>query len=280
MRAYSRREFIATTVAASAALLAHPSSVVAATRRKIPIGVQLYSVRAVFPGDIPGTLAGIRKIGFEGVEFAGYFSYANDAKGLRKVLDDNGLKCCGTHIGLPTMQGDALEKTVEFNQILGNTLLVVPSARARTIEDWTRLAGSFSEVAEKLKPHKMRIGYHNHSAEFQAVEGQIPEDVLFGKASPEVFVQLDIGHCARAGADPLAYLKKFAGRVLSTHVKEYSPAKRDAVPGEGVVKWPDLLDACANVAGTEWHIIEEESGAFKGLEGIEKSYQGLMKLLA
>jgi sugar phosphate isomerase/epimerase len=280
MRDYTRREFLGTAAAASAVLIAGSTGVLAATRRKIPIGVQLYSVRTVFQRDIPGTLAGVKKIGFEGVEFAGYFSYANDAKGLRKLLDDNGLKCCGTHIGLQTMQGDALAKTIEFNQILGNDKLVVPSGpRATTIEQWAQFGESFNAVAEKLKEHKLRIGYHNHAAEFTRIGDQMPADAFFGKASADVFMQLDIGHCVRAGADPVAYLKKYTGRVLTVHTKDFrAGAPADDVVGAGLVKWPEVLDACDG-AGVQWHIIEEESNAFQGLDGIEKSFQGLKKLL-
>ncbi|MBM3840290.1 MAG: sugar phosphate isomerase/epimerase [Verrucomicrobia bacterium] len=173
-------------------------------------------------------------------------------------------------------------KTVEFNETLGNKYLVVPGGLpgTKSIEGWAKNAETFSEIAEKLKPHHMRVGYHNHSAEFKAIDGEIPEDVFFSKASPDVFVQLDIGHCIHGGADPVAYLKKFPGRVLNVHVKEYSPTKRDALIGEGEIKWPQVLEACETVAGTEWYIIEEESNAYKGLEGIERSFQNLKKLLA
>ncbi|MBM3838284.1 MAG: hypothetical protein FJ398_10015 [Verrucomicrobia bacterium] len=108
----TRRDFIGTTAAGAAALIA-PTAALGAARKKIPIGMQLYSVRTIFPGDVAGTLAGIKKIGYEGVEFAGYAN--KDAKTLRQLLDDNGLKCCGTHIGLKTLIGDALAKSVSEN---------------------------------------------------------------------------------------------------------------------------------------------------------------------
>ena len=49
----------------------------------------------------------------------------------------------------------------------------------------------------------------------------MPEDIFFDKASPDVFVQLDIGHCAQAGGDPAAFIKKYGDRVLSVHVKDW-----------------------------------------------------------
>lgn len=282
MNTISRREFIRSTALGTTVLLAGGArSHAAAPRRGIPIGVQLYSVGAEFQNNIPGTLAGVKKIGYDAVEFAGYGSLVADAKGLRQLLDDNGLKCCGTHLqgGMQLVTGDAIEKTAEFNHTLGNNKLLVPSMRARTLDDWAKSAETFSAIAEKLKPHKMRIGFHNHVVEFARLEDQIPLDYFFGKASPDVFVQLDIGHCARAGADPVAYLKKFPGRVLSVHVKEYAEGNRAALIGEGSVKWTEIFDACASVAGTEWYIVEEESRAYPGLEGIAKSHANLKKQL-
>ena len=126
----------------------------------------------------------------------------------------------------------------------------------------------------------MNLGYHNHATEFVALEGQIPWDIFVGKTNKNVYGQLDIGHCARAGADPVAYLKKFPGRALTVHVKESSATNRAALVGEGDVKWPEVFAACEGVAGTKWYIIEEESNAYPELTGIEKSLAALKKLLA
>jgi sugar phosphate isomerase/epimerase len=281
MSRFTRREFIGAATVGAAALMAGPSSILGAARKKLPIGVQLYSVRGDFTKDVPGVLAGIKKIGYEGVEFAGYASYGSDASGLRKLLDDNGLKACGSHIqgGLPALQGDRFQREVEFNKTLGNDRLIIASSNARTADDWTRLADGFSAVAEKLKPLNLRIGYHNHATEFTAIDGKMPEDIFFDKASPDVFVQLDIGHCAHAGGDPAAYIKKFASRVLSVHVKDWVPATRGDIVGEGIVKWPEVLDACAGSSALQWYVTEEESNQFQALEGIDKDFKNFTKML-
>ena len=94
--------------------------------KTIPFAIQLYTVGGEFRTDPDGTLAKLAALGYKGVEFAGY-PQGRDAKAVRKMLDDNGLKAVGTHIGLNTMQGDALKATIEFNQIIGNTRLGVSS---------------------------------------------------------------------------------------------------------------------------------------------------------
>jgi len=91
----------------------------------IPIALQLYSIRHDCEKDLPGTLEAVAKMGYDGVEFAGY--YGRSAKELRQMLDDLGLRVAGTHIRLPTLQGDALAETVAFNRDLGNRFLIVSS---------------------------------------------------------------------------------------------------------------------------------------------------------
>jgi len=77
---------------------------------RIPIALQLYSVRQDCAKDLPGTLAAVAKMGYDGVEFAGY--HGRSAAELRKMCDDLGLKVAGTHIGLDTLLGDQINATI------------------------------------------------------------------------------------------------------------------------------------------------------------------------
>src|ERR1043166_2669978 len=225
MNAISRRTFLQTTAVASAAAIGPVPLFAAgeAPKGKPSLGVQLYSVRKDCAKDLPGTLNAVGKIGYKAVEFAGY--YGRDAKTLRKLLDEAGLKCCGTHIALDTLVGDNLPKTIEFNKTIGNINLIVPSLpekNRKTKEDWQKTADTFSEIAEKVKPEGMRVGYHNHSVEFVPFNGEIPWDIFFNRASKDVRIQYDIGNACHANADARTYLRKFPGRVVSTHVKPFS----------------------------------------------------------
>ena len=74
----------------------------------IPIALQLYSIRHDCEKDLPGTLEAVAKMGYDGVEFAGY--YGRSAGELRKLLDDLGLRVAGTHTRLDTRSGVALAK--------------------------------------------------------------------------------------------------------------------------------------------------------------------------
>src|SRR6185369_12653319 len=86
--------------------------------KPINIGLQLYSVRNDCAKDLPGVLKAVAKMGYTGVEFAGY--HGRTAQELRQLLDENHLECYGTHIGLETLTGDNLDKTIEFNTVLKN----------------------------------------------------------------------------------------------------------------------------------------------------------------
>src|SRR5436309_13007127 len=174
-KALPKRDFLKLTVAgALGAGLAHgPASLLAADpsamKRKIPFALQLYSVRNECAKDLPGTITAVSKMGYKAVEFAGY--HGRDAKTLRTMLDEAGLKCCGTHIALDTLLGDNLPKTIQFNQTLGNKFLIVPSLPGkytRNRKTWEQAADIFSDLAEKVKPEEMKVVYHNHSAEVKA----------------------------------------------------------------------------------------------------------------
>ena len=272
----TRRDFLKTTAVGTVALMAGAALPLRAARKDIPIGVQLYSVRQTAAADLPGTLAGIKKIGYDGVEFAGY--YDKEAKELRKLLDDNGLQALGTHLRLNDFTDDKIEATIEYSQVLGIKFMGIASMRASTIDDWTKAVDTFNAIAEKLKPHGMEIGFHNHTREFEPIDGVVPLELLFSKTSKDVFMQLDIGHCIKV-TDPLVWLNKFPGRARSVHVKDWNPETRSNIIGEGDVKWPEVLQACETVAGTEVYIIEEESRSFEGLEGIDKMLKGLKEFL-
>ena len=274
----SRRDFFKLT-GASATLLCASSCALApksSAGRKIPVGLQLYSVRKECEQDLPGTISTVAKIGYHGVEFAGY--YNRDAKTLRKLLDDHGLKCCGTHTGLDTLTGDNLAKTIEFNQILGNRFLIVPGLPAKntkTRQAWQETAVLFNELTEKVKPHGMRVGYHNHTVEFTALEGELPWDTFFGRTKKEVVMQFDTGNAMMGSGDPVVYLKRYPGRAATIHVKPFSKAKPNAVLGEDELPWPEIFNLCETTGATEWYIVEYESDAYPPLVSVEKCFQAM-----
>jgi sugar phosphate isomerase/epimerase len=285
----SRRGFIAKSVAAAAVLASSADGASQdqkkkeraknRSRRRAPIGLQLYSVREDCKRDPPGTIAAVAKMGYMGVEFAGY--YDRSAKQLRKMLDDNGLVCCGTHTGLDTLLGDNLARTIEFNRTLGNKYLIVPGLPEKyraSRQAWLDTAKLFNELAEKVKPHGMLVGYHNHSIEFTAMDGELPWDTFYGNTRKDVIMQIDVGNAIHGGADPLPYLYKYPGRAITVHVKEFSKTNKKALIGEGDVNWKAFFALCRAVGETEWYIVEQESYAYPPLECVGRCLRNLRKM--
>ncbi|MBN1341338.1 MAG: TIM barrel protein [Phycisphaerae bacterium] len=276
----SRRSFIKTSAAGLAATGLTPALLRAAQQgapKKIPIGLQLYSVRHQCAKDLKGVLEAVGKMGYQGVEFAGY--YGKSAEELRKMMDANNLLCCGTHTGLETLLGDYLDKTIAFNKTLGNKYLIVPGlphARTRTRQAWLDTAKLFNEIADKVKDKDMRVGYHAHGGDFKKFGDQTAWDLFFSNAKPEVVMQLDIGNCMGGGGDPVAILKKFPGRATTIHLKEHGGSKY-AVIGEGDAKWKEIFALC-EAGGTQWYIVEHERGGPDPVGDVKRCLEALRKM--
>jgi len=165
----SRRHFIKTGAFGTAALGLALSALSASTR-KIPIGLQLWSIRQECQKNLPRALRTVAEIGYQGVEFAG--NYNLPAKELRKLLDDHGLVCCGTHTPLETIQPEHLDATIEFNQVLGNRYLIVSWMDLKTKEAWLAKAKLFTEQVPKVKAAEMVLGYHGYQGQlYDGVSG-------------------------------------------------------------------------------------------------------------
>ena len=278
----SRRNFLSLGAGATAAWLAGAGPLAAAAKprdKKIPIGLQLYSVRHACKKDLPSVVEAVAEMGYQGVEFAGY--YDRTAADLRKLLDQNGLKCCGTHIRLDALTGDALKGTVEFNQTLGNRFLIVswmPPSYSDSVQSIKDTAKVYNELAEKVKEPGMRVGYHAHGGDFKKVEGEHAWNIFFESTSPEVVMQLDIGNAIEGGGDPIAILKRFPGRSATIHLKEFG-GPPEAVVGEGDVDWPLVFKICQTTGGTEWYIVEHERGAGDPLDNVKRCLQNVRKML-
>lgn len=265
--------------AAGAAVLAVPASLaLAAEEKKIPLALQLYSLRDICGRDVPGTLAAVAKMGYQGVEFAGY--YGKSAAELRKILDDNGLKCCGTHTGLDTLTGDRLKRTVEFNKTLGNPFLIVPGlggGHFASAEATKKTAALFTELAAKVKPDGMYVGYHAHGGDFRKIGGETCWDILYTNAGPDVIMQLDTGNCLGGGGDPIAVLKKFPGRSLTIHLKEHG-GKGGTPVGDGKVNWKEVFELCETTGKTQWYIVEQESYIGGPMASVKQCIDNLKKM--
>lgn len=256
--------------------------------KRIPIGLQLFSVRHDLDRDLRGTLQAVAKMGYEGVEFFGFPKHS--AEKLRALLDEFNLACCGWHTPFELVQDDNLEETITFNRELGNKYIIVPGIPEevrRSRGDWLKLAEFFNGLHKKLSPHGMLTGYHNHHVEFTPLDGEQPWDTFFQNTDEKIIMQLDLGNAMLGGADVVSILEKYPGRATTIHLKPYSlEAGKDdphlgyrPLIGEDDVPWASVLELC-ELGGTEWYIVEYESDAFPPLIAVEKCLEALRKVQA
>lgn len=272
----SRRDALRFATLAAATVAFPPVLSAADPRKKIPIGLELYSVRMELPKDFTGVIEAIGKMGYDGVEFAGYHLWDKKPAELRKLLDDNGLKCCGTHTPLVTLEGDNLKKTADLHHTLGNKFLICPSLGAKDAAGWKFLAGKFNDIAARAKEMGMLVGYHSHAGDYKKFDGKTSWEIFFDNTDADVVHQLDTGNTLDGGADPLTLIKKYPGRTKTTHIKEHGGAAGAPV-GEGTIDWKPLLEAFETVGGTEWYIIEHETGKVP-LESVKASLDNFRKI--
>lgn len=275
----SRRSFLALAGTLPLALRA------AAAGSKIPVGLELYSVRDALMKDLMGTVRAVGKMGYEAVEFySPYYQWTpQTAADVRKLLDDLGVKCPSTHNSASTFTPEAIQKAIDLNQAIGSKLISMasPGAKITDVDGWKRIADRLEFAAEKLEPLGMAAGYHNHGEEWHPVGGQRPMDILVAHTRKSVVMQLDVGTCVAAGADPVAWINAHPGRTKSMHCKDWKAGDvgYGALFGEGDAPWPGIFEAAEKVGGIETYIIEQERGpAEEQLVRVEKCLANWRKM--
>lgn len=270
----SRRSFL--QLAAAAPIVS------SAAGRRVPVGLELYSVRNELKQDLMGTVRGVAKMGYEGVEFfAPYFDWTTDyAKNVRKLLDEVKMRCFSTHNGAKSFAPENFGHAVELNQILGSKYIVMASpGKVENLDGWKSVAESLNRAADQLKSSGLRAGFHNHIAEVTPVEGRRPIEVLAASTSKDVMLQLDVGPYLETGFDPVAWIHAHPGRIRSMHCKDWAPGKGyNVLFGEGVGNWKQIFQAAEKTGGIEYYLIEQEGSALSPMETAERCLSAFRKL--
>ena len=294
----TRRNFIETAALAGTAAIAGGCCCPCCKKTRYgKVALQLYSLGAYTDKvGFEKTLADVRAIGFEGVEFAGYHGW--DAKKLKEQLAANGLAVCGTHVpnskyGFDTkawtFNPEVMKKTCEFELAYGNNLIICPGEGnfppgctwttgqggepckpSKEIDEFAkRLAEIYNKGAAVAKTMGCRIGLHNHTWEHtvKLMDGTSFWDYFFTNTSKDVCMEQDVGWSTCAGVDCCEQYRKYPGRSPTLHAKENGMAKEvkefDAIlgqpgkPGAVPVPW-DKLFVASDADKVEWYVVECE----------------------
>ena len=281
-----RRQFLKTVGAAGAAALASAGSacrksgaLAGGTDSIETIGVQLYTVRQAMAEDFEGTLSRIAEIGYEEVEFAGYFG-KNDTE-VRVALDEAGLVAPSAHVSYAQLSDD-WARTIDAAWEMGHDYLIcpgLPRSERSSLDGYRRVADVFNRAAEQALQESIAFGYHNHAQEFVPIDGQVPYDVLLAETDSEtVLMQMDLFWILRGGRDPLEYFDRYPGRFHSVHVKDM-----DGLPdgdmvdvGQGNIDFAAIF-ARREQAGIRHFFVEHDEPA-EQFESIRVSYEYLRGL--
>lgn len=250
------------------------------------LSVQLWSIKDDVAKDFEGTLKQLKAMGFQGVEFAGNFgAYEKDPKGLKAFLDKNGLKASGAHVHFDKLSPENFETTVAFYKAIDCKYLIIPmDKRAATAEGAKEVAAELDAIQKKLAAHGMHTGYHNHTVEMLGETGKTPWDVIGTNTKSDVILQQDVGWTEVAGKDPIAFIKAYPGRTITTHYKASAPAEGNTehpIIGQDTTDWKALITANKTYGGTLWLVVEQESypKGMSPMQSVEASLKGLQKII-
>ena len=200
------------------------------------------------------------------------------AKEFKSMLNDMGMKWRSHHvIGAPIKPNPKFDisKLPKMNTLKNDTQLIIDGMAEsgvkylvcanyphETLSEWKEGLEVIQKAGELAKKAGMTLAYHNHASEFEAVEGQVPYDLLCSQISSDILkLELDLAWASKAGMDPVALFNKYPGRFPLWHVKDFDKDFQNLKPvGEGVIDFKRIFEA-AKIAGTKHFFIEHDMPA-------------------
>lgn len=190
----------------------------------LKVGIQLYSLRDKMEADMYGTLKAVKEMGYDCVEFAGYFG--KSAEEIKGMLDELGLECPSVHQTIDWYEEDGV-KAIEFVKTLGAKYSAIPWYKIEEYqENWDATIAKFSKVGKLLSETGLDMLYHNHDFEFQTKDGELIIDKLYTEIDKDYLnPEFDTCWIKYAGYSPEEYLDKYAGRINVVHIKDFFAKK-------------------------------------------------------
>jgi len=241
-----------------------------AAAKRVPVALQLWSVREEMKRDFAATVAEVARIGYHGVELAGYGNL--DAAGAKAALDAAGLKVAGMHTGLPALRAD-------LNTVVADALLF--GCRHVTCSWWAppffvsaaaceEMGRQLGEYGAALRAFGIRFSFHNHASEFKIFDGRPGFDWILGAAAPrDLAAEVDVYWVHHAGYSPAKFLRDHGARVPLIHLKDAKEL------GTGPVDFAAVFAAADQVGAVEWFIVEQEEYNHAPMKSVQLCYEQL-----
>lgn len=205
-------------------------------------GIQLYSVRDAMAVDMAGTMQRIADLGYKHVEFAGFFGHS--AEEVRKMLDDTGLVCSGTHSPWTDLRPTKIMETIAYHKTIGNPNYIVPGADLSTLEKIEEFCNVINFAQPILAAEGIALGYHNHSHEFVVMPwGSTIHGELERRTSVEF--EIDTFWAFNAGLDPVKVMERLKSRMQVIHLKDGFKGGKGIPLGQGEAPVKAVIDYAA-----------------------------------
>lgn len=237
--------------------------------------VQLYSLRHHMEQgeDLLDILKKVKEIGFDGVEFAGFWGY--DADTLKKTLDDLGLVCVGAHLGMDDLKADKVEDTIKFMQTLGAKTMGIGGGPTQTDADLSNMLEIMGGAQKAADKYGMKVYFHTHTEEFHAPADSDNPATIFERLKEVCYVQVDTYWSFVAGIDNYPFITANRDRIPHLHIKDGIDGHPLAL-GEGNNDLAAVIKV-AKDTDIEWLILENDDPEPDGISDITRSMGWLKK---
>ncbi len=246
----------------------------------LPIAAQMYTVRQAAAEDFVGALRRVAGLAYAGVELAGTFDLT--AAELAQILKELDLVCISAHVPLADLRHN-LDRQIETYLALGAAYLVcpwLPPEQRGDAAGYRALAEELNRIGERCRAGGLQLCYHHHDFELVQFNGSYALDILLENSDPaHVQLEADTYWLQFGGVDPVAYLRRWPGRVPLIHLKDMTATQPPtfAEVGSGVLDWPGIFEA-AEVGGAKWYIVEQDSCPGDPFESLRISLENLRQM--
>lgn len=244
------------------------------------IGLQLYTIRDIFKADPLGTLKKMADIGYSYIEYADMPDLPIKHAEFRKAAADVGLSVPSGIYDNKEWFTDT-QMVLDRAESLGNKYVCNSwiDASQRSLSDILKQAEGFNKIGEAALKRGMHYVYHNHEFEFAKLDGDDTMfDVLAKNTDPKFAnFELDMGWVHQGKADTVEVMKKYPGRIKTSHIKDFTADGKMVDVGDGVIDWARIL-AHADIGGIEYHFVEHDEPTAPADLAVAKSYNYLRAL--
>jgi sugar phosphate isomerase/epimerase len=251
---------------------------------KVPLSLQLYTVRDEIARDFEGTIRKVADIGFRYIETA-FWPQSVTLQKASAVLRDSGLKVSSCHIELPIGANfQVFEDTARAFHCKKMIWHGWPEdKRYSSLEGTRELIKRYNEVATVARSLGLEFGLHNHWWEFRnKVEGRRVYELLLNETDPSIFFEIDTYWVKVAGLNPSEVVKEFGKRASLFHIKDGpavfneklltdNPDPMTAV-GKGTQNIPSIIQAAKYA---DFFVVEMDRVEADVFARISESYQYL-----